>query len=268
MSTLITAFKHYFEVISADTPSLLEEVFRLRYHVLCVEQRLPGFEQCKYPNGLEKDDYDRHSVHILVRHRPSNSYIGTARLVLTDPLNMRKPFPIEDHSRFDSTLIDKCKISRCSIAEISRLAVLSVFPHRAGKSRRKFTNETLDHSPTRLRFPHPVLALVSGIVRMCAEHKIRYWYAVMDPALNRLLNIYGLDLQAIGPITQYHGLRRPYFADLNALLNRIYAEHHEAWHVLTDSGRVWPPPPEESSKLEYIHSHRAESVDTLQSFNS
>ena len=41
---LLAHFMKYFEILRADTPALLEEVFRLRYQVYCVEGAVPGFE--------------------------------------------------------------------------------------------------------------------------------------------------------------------------------------------------------------------------------
>ena len=73
MNDVVAAFHEYFEIIDANSPELLREVFRLRYQVLCVEQRAPGFEPSNYPDGLESDQYDRHSSHILLRHRPSRN---------------------------------------------------------------------------------------------------------------------------------------------------------------------------------------------------
>ena len=61
MNDIVAAFNEYFEVIDADTPELLREAFRVRYQVLCVEQRAPGFPASRYPEKMESDDYDRHS---------------------------------------------------------------------------------------------------------------------------------------------------------------------------------------------------------------
>ena len=67
MNDMVAAFNEYFEVIDANSPELLRDVFRVRYQVLCVEQRAPGFEPSRYPEEMESDDYDRHSSHILLR---------------------------------------------------------------------------------------------------------------------------------------------------------------------------------------------------------
>lgn len=81
MSKLYESFKDHFEIVVADTPELLEKVFRIRYQVLCVEKRLPGFDPALYKDGLEKDSYDRHSSHVLIKFIPSGQFIGTVRFV-------------------------------------------------------------------------------------------------------------------------------------------------------------------------------------------
>src|SRR5688500_9081421 len=121
MNDVVAAFHEYFEIIDADSPELLREVFRLRYHVLCREQRLPGFNASCYPDGYERDSFDNHSSHILLQHRPSGDFVGTARLILPDPGNPLKPFPIEQHTHFDPTLFNIDSLNRFQTAEISRL---------------------------------------------------------------------------------------------------------------------------------------------------
>ena len=39
MNDIVAAFNEYFEVIDARSPELLQDVFRLRYQVYCIEQR-------------------------------------------------------------------------------------------------------------------------------------------------------------------------------------------------------------------------------------
>ena len=94
---LLAHFTRYFEILRADTPALLEQVFRLRYAVYCQEGCLPGFDPVDYPDGLERDiyDYEHRSVHCLLRHRPTGSNAGTVRLVLADPVQPDALFPIE-----------------------------------------------------------------------------------------------------------------------------------------------------------------------------
>lgn len=239
MSDLYEAFHEYFEIVIADTPKLLEEVYRIRYQVLCVEKRLPGFDQSLYVDGLEKDDYDGHSSHVLLKHRPSGSFIGTVRLILFDPLNPEKQLPIELHANLDPKLCDMSKLSRHQTAEISRFVIVGKFDQRKVERRNLETRkegisaERKDRRAT----PHLVVVLVAGIVLMCANSDVRNWLSVMDPALNRLLSHFGLDLNPIGPICDYHGLRQPYFVKLADVLSRMEEKHHDAWEVVTDQGK-------------------------------
>jgi N-acyl amino acid synthase of PEP-CTERM/exosortase system len=243
---VVAAFNEYFEVIDADSSALLDQVFRLRYQVLCIEQRLPGFEASRYPDKYESDAYDEHSSHILLRHRPSGDFVGTARLILSDPLNPGKPFPIEQHARLDP-LFDIDALPRCHIAEVSRLLVVRRFGRRKGEERGIGNHVVVEENRTRKqrRFPHPILALAVGLIRRSAQHHITHWLSIMDPALNRLLCPFGLQHDSIGPITEYHGQRRPYHVDLDLMLSRMYKNHNQIWELITDHGRVIPMCPEE-----------------------
>jgi N-acyl amino acid synthase of PEP-CTERM/exosortase system len=243
MNDVVAAFNEYFEILDADSPELLCEVFHLRYQVLCIEQRAPGFEASSYPEKMESDGYDRHSSHILLRHRPSEKFVGTARLILPDPLDPCKLFPTERHMRLDPALIDVNKLPRQSMGEISRLVVVRRFSRRRDELLHALENgaQVEKWVPTmQRRFPHPMLALAIGIIRMSVENNVNHWLSVMEPALNRLLGLYGLQLDPVGPIIDHHGLRRPYYVDLVQMLDRMYKNHNQFWELVTDYGKVRP----------------------------
>jgi N-acyl amino acid synthase of PEP-CTERM/exosortase system len=237
---LLSAFDEYFEVITADSPELLEEAFRLRYAVMCIEKRLPGADVSHFPDGMETDDYDRHSHHILLKHRPSGSFIGGARLIFPDPSNPGKPFPVEQHTQMDSALIDTGKLSRPHTVEISRFIVLSEFSRRREERRRSVPwADNEDREPkSRRRFPHPMLAIVVGILRLGVRQGITHWFTAMEPALNRLLGLYGLHLDPVGPLVDYHGPRRPYYAEISKVLDRLHTNNRPIWELVTDQGKV------------------------------
>lgn len=247
MSDLNTAFDEYFEVISANTQELREQVFRLRYQVYCEEIKLPDFEPWKFAQDLEIDEFDDRSVHYLMRHRPSGKIAGTVRLVLADSRDPNQPFPIEHFAShyFDPALIDPTKLPRRHTAEISRLILAKDFRSRKQEFYSPYGADTNIHEfsdKKRRRFPHPVLGLLVSIVRMSAEQSITHWYAGMEPMLNRLLGRFGLNLRPIGPVIEYHGTRQPYLGLVSCVLDRVYEQHREVWELLTDYGRVWPAP--------------------------
>jgi N-acyl amino acid synthase of PEP-CTERM/exosortase system len=243
MNDVVAAFNEYFEIIDADSPELLRAVFRLRYQVYCIEQRAPGFEASNYPEGMESDCYDRHSAHMLLRHRPSGDFVGTARLILADPLEPQKLFPTEQHTRLDPTLVDLKKLSRQDIGEISRLVVVRQFNRRRDELLHAFQKgATVEKwAPTRhRRFPHPILALAVGIIRMSVTNNVTHWLSVMEPALNRLLGLYGLELDPAGPLIEHHGQRQPYYVDLTKMLDRMRQKHTQFWELVTDYGKIRP----------------------------
>ncbi|HKX54160.1 MAG TPA: PEP-CTERM/exosortase system-associated acyltransferase, partial [Nitrosospira sp.] len=222
MNDIVAAFNEYFEVIDANSPELLQDVFRLRYQVLCIEQRLPGFETSRYPDGCESDSYDAHSSHMLLRHRPSGDFVGTARLILPDPLTPEKPFPMEQHTQLDP-FFNINRLPRQHAAEVSRLLIARRFRQRKSDNGGLKNEIVVEDSTTKKtrRFPHPILALVVGLIRMSTAHHITHWLSIMDPALNRLLSLYGLQHDPVGPLTEYHGARRPYHYDLSIMLDKM-----------------------------------------------
>jgi N-acyl amino acid synthase of PEP-CTERM/exosortase system len=234
------AFHQYFEIVTADTEELLKEVFNLRFRILCVHNIIPGFNSSNYPEELESDEYDKRSVHILLRHRPTGIFLGTARLILPDREHLHKKFPTELHTRFFPGFALN-ETSRQHTAEISRFAVLSDFFGRRSKLHMpsQSTNPAQKRQERR-RCPHPSLGLAVGIIKLCAQHNIYYWLSSMDPALNRLLGFYGLQLNPIGPSIHYHGIRSPYHACLFDVLDRMHRDHRAIWELVTDHGKIWP----------------------------
>ena len=241
MSELYKAFHEYFEIVMADTPELLEEVYRIRYQVLCIEKRLPGFDSANYSNGLETDSYDSHSSHVLLKYRPTGKYIGTVRLILFDPMNPDKLLPIEMYAQLDPKLCGMSEMSRQQIAEISRFVVISQFDRRKSERRNLETRTSGDGEKAnrndRRSTPHLALVLMAGVVRMCTNSGVRTWLSVMDPALNRLLSYFGLGFEPIGPTVEYHGIRQPYYMKIADALSKMEKKHHDAWQVITDHGK-------------------------------
>ena len=246
MNELSRSFDEYFEVISADTPQLLEEVFRVRYQAYCLEERVPDFEAEKYPDGLESDVFDERSVHSLLRHRHMDKYVGTVRLVLCDANNPRALFPVEEYASdfFDTNIIRPDELPRINTAEISRLCILNDYRIRKGEhnSPRGNIEKLITKDNERRIFPHPLLGLMVAIMRMTVKHDITHWYAGMEPELNKRLRMLGLGLMPIGPLLEYHGKRNPYLGIVNDVMKNIHSENISIWELLTDNGTIWPAP--------------------------
>jgi len=250
VSDLYNNFHKYFEIVEADSEELLEIVYRIRYRVLCVEQRIPDFDASLYPDKLEKDYYDSHSSHVLLRFRPSGDFVATVRLILFDPLQPEKPFPVELYSQLDPKVCNIGMLPRPQIGEVSRFVVVSQFDRRKGNRRNQEISKVNEinaiserregNSKDRRSTPNIALILMAGVVRMSFKYNVRNWVSFMSPALGRLLSYAHLHCTPIGPLVNYHGLRQPFYVKVDDVLNRMYKEHHEIWEVLTESGKYHP----------------------------
>jgi len=94
----------------------LEQVYRLRYYIYCLEK---GFEpKEKYPDGIEMDEYDVYSIHFVAK--VFDEAVGTARLILNNPLG----FPAEKYCKADITAFSVKKEQKF---EISQITVINKF---------------------------------------------------------------------------------------------------------------------------------------------
>jgi N-acyl amino acid synthase of PEP-CTERM/exosortase system len=244
MNQLSKSFYEYFEILQADSESLREQAYRLRYEVLCLEKNLPGFDQ--NPENLESDKYDRFSIQSVMRYRATGEVVGTVRLILHDPDDLRYQFPLEINTGryFDKKSVDPSTLPRKNTAEISRLLLSRKFRSRSGESHYPHGGLGADkfHAPELRRTPQPFLGLVAAIIRMTAMNSITHWYAGMEPTLNSSLKRFGLDLMPIGPVCSYHGMRQPYLGIVDDVLTSAYFKDRSVWEFLTEEGTLWAPP--------------------------
>lgn len=242
---LLAAFNEYFELVHADTDELRRQVYLLRFQVYVLET---GFEQEKdcvcidiAGNGRvcwEEDQFDARSDHYLVRHRRTGVYAATARLILPDHAIIEAPFPIERHCALERPVNDSAV--RAHLGEISRFAVSKVFKRRIGESGSLAgVAENVDmyfEEHERRVLPHISLGLFAAVMRMAQTHDITHVYAVMEPALLRLLGRFGVIFNRIGPDVDYHGLRVPCLGTAHELLPNIHRVCPPVWDLITNRG--------------------------------
>ncbi|MDD5037556.1 MAG: PEP-CTERM/exosortase system-associated acyltransferase [Methylococcaceae bacterium] len=237
------SFAKYFRLVPATTPELRAEVFKLRYQVYCQETRFENPEE--FPNEQEHDEYDGHSDYFLVQHLRTGEYAATTRVILPVADDPHYQFPIERHCQIDRTDLVK-PIARNRICEASRFCVSKTFKHRHAEmgTLAGISDESIEEPHTldeRRTFPHITLALFAGLVRLSAKHHITHWYAVMEPALIRFFDHLGIGFIPIGPLTEYHGKRKPCIIAVEDLLVGAKAKDEKVWHLFTDGGKISPP---------------------------
>lgn len=235
--TLVDAYNHWFEVIPAKSPSLVDQVHQLRHQVYCIEN---SYEDPKHHrDGMERDEYDDRSVHSLLVDRTTRALAGTVRLILPAQTPI-KSFPIQNVCK--SSLLSGPRLYyEGRAAEISRFCISKEFRQKARESLSQCDTLSPHHSPTiekQLLMPCITLGLMKAIVQMSAENGVTDWFAVMEPSLLRLLTRFGIYFKPIGPLVEYHGKRQPCYENVERLLGRIKAERQDVWDVITDEGML------------------------------
>jgi N-acyl amino acid synthase of PEP-CTERM/exosortase system len=239
--SLFSMYARWFDVVPADTPERLDEAYKLRYQVYCVENQFEPPDSAQH--GRETDDFDRHSVHSLLIHRPTGMVAGTVRLIL--PVDGRgiDALPISACCT-EPSLRDPARFPPARTAEISRFAVSKAF-------RRRITDATypdmhvMDGAPVnraherRVLTPNITLGLMKAIAEMSIRNGITHLCAMMEPALLRLTSRLGIKFTPLGNTVEYHGTRQPCFAELADLGFALMKGSPDAHELVSDQGRYW-----------------------------
>lgn len=236
-------FYEAFDTEMAATERQIREVYELRYQVYCIDR--PFENPVCFPDKREQDGYDRRSVQGLVRHKRSGAAIAGVRLVLSKPQLGEGEFPMERPclkalNRTAQHALDS--VPREQVAELSRFAVSRSFRRRLGEGASPTgVSERINYMDPGQKgersMPYITLGLFAVIIRLSVEYNVTHWVAVMEPALLRLLRRFGISFTHVGELVEYHGRRKPVFAEVSELLEGIRRERPDVWTFITESGR-------------------------------
>lgn len=241
-------FNSVFNVELAKSPEAINEVFEVRYQVYCIDR--PFEDPNSFVDQREHDAYDPRSAHALIRHRITRDPVAAVRLVMAGDSPEQADFPMEEPCihKMDQAARDAfAGAPREQIAEISRMAVSREFRRRLSEVR---TTSGMSESVTycdsesgKRAMPYISLGLFAAILQMSVEHGITHWMAVMEPSQLRLLKRFGVEFDHVGPVLEYHGLRRPAFTEAASLIDGIRERRPDVWSLITDDGRYLPARP-------------------------
>ena len=220
----------------ATTPELIDEVHRIRYQVYCVENEYE--DPARNLGGLERDEYDAHSVHGLLVHTASKAPVGTVRLVMHKPGMRRGSLPIHKICRHPD-LLDPDFLPLETTAEFSRFAISKAFRRRA-EGQTCAGNAEAGRQETEGLIPHISVGLITIALRLAFAHGITHVCAMMEPALLRLLSRFAIKFKPLGAQVEFHGWRQPCYTTIAGVLSEIELERHQMWERITDNGRLWP----------------------------
>ena len=207
--SLAESFNRYFAVAPALQEADKEDVYFIRHDVYAREL---GFEPPR-ADQRETDAYDQRSLHCLMRTAEAvPRLVGCARVVLADPLAPDAPLPFERACR-DSLFrdqIDPAKLPRDSIAEVSRLAVLSDFRRRKGEERREVALDVSDFGDeSQPRFPYIPVGLYIASVLIARRSGVEYLFTLTEPRLAEHFGKLGVQITSIGAPIEHRGTRIP-----------------------------------------------------------
>ena len=209
-------FDSHFEAFIADVPEARETHYRLRYQVYCVDTSWE--DKDRFPDQMERDEFDERSTAFLVRRNRSKGWIATMRLIRA-PLAV---LPVFSHSRIESHVVPEEAWG--NVAEFSRLCVVTKYRKTRGHARPIVHPED---SFLRANYRSSESWIFMGLARAAwdwsRQNGVRYWVFFVSEALGRIIHQSGFDLEPLGAVVDYRGPRRPYLVDLCHA-----ADHQEA----------------------------------------
>ena len=229
-----SGFSRYFRIDTALDDSLLDEVFRLRHEVYCEDLM---FEPVR-PNRREKDAFDAHSVHCVLRRvAPPHESVGCTRIVLADPADLDKPLPFEltCATVLDRSIIDPARLPRERIAEISRLAVGNRYRRRKGEERLQIGLGSDDFvEGDQPRFPFIPASLLLGAVALAERSGIETVFVLTEPRLAMHFARLGVEVRQIGAPISHRGIRIPSVMRVDEIIRNMRRILRPLWHVVRE----------------------------------
>jgi len=195
-----------FHFCIAETAEEKTLCYKLRYQVYTEEF---GFEP---PNaeGIERDQYDDQSVHILVIDSTGET-AGTARVIKPSSLG----FPIL-HVPCELTLPPGLKNEEA--IEVSRVTVAKKY--RRGFGAKAYGVAMAANDREAMKAPELMLGIISKVFWTGRSMNCKWLYLVTEEKVMRACHSYGFGsaFVAMGPEVDYHGRRTPYVAPMPELL--------------------------------------------------
>lgn len=228
---LSSTFREYFEIVPALSNALKDEVFKIRHQVYCEDL---AFEQQR-PDKRESDEYDAQSLHVLIRSVRTGEFIGCTRIVRVRPGDPHQVMPFERlcANSINRSIVDPAKLPRSTVAEISRLAVISKYRKRKGESTVASPASALDFgTPTHPRFPFIPVGLYLGTLELARLHGIESLFVLTEPRLADHFRKLGVPIQHIGTAIEHRGQRIPSIMNTAAILKSLRFIFHPLYRSI------------------------------------
>jgi N-acyl amino acid synthase of PEP-CTERM/exosortase system len=200
-----------------DVPRLLEQSYRLRYEVYCLEQKFLPAEH--YPAGLETDDFDAHALHVGAMDH-SGALVGTSRAVKVSA----KGLPLFEHCTSFRHHESEFHKANPRLVEVGRLIV-----DRRYRRRRNDVASVAENASTSGQVAQPgqeerrrvggdaFMTVLSALYEETRRIGATHWLTAMEEPLRNQLARQGFPFRPFGPESEYYGLVVPYQMALKEL---------------------------------------------------
>lgn len=215
-----TSFKQYFEIVPALTEDLKREAYRIRHSVYCEDLH---FELLRH-NKFEMDEYDAHSLHLLIRSIRNDTFIGCTRIIRpqSNETDGFLPFEKACAQTLNRSIIDPSKLPKDKIAEVSRLAVVSAYRRRKGEKNSPVNVSEEDYGIGPFpRFPYIPLGLYIGTIELARIYDIEILFMLTEERLASHFSRLGAQLEFIGTPIEHRGLRFPSMVEISNVINNM-----------------------------------------------
>ncbi len=236
---LNSLYNQTFETVRADTKELREETFRLRYQVFCIENNFLNLKD--YSDKMERDEFDDHSKHILLRYRPTGEFIGSMRVILPHKDKLERTFPVQE-TDIDHPLAKDTK-AMSNHCEFSRLLILGSFRNKMqknGKHQNVYAGKERKGNWLQRQFiPYAPVGLFRAACEIAAENGIENCFSIMEPRHLKAMHRLGINrIQNLGEPIEYHGIRQPFALNLFENYTNGFLNSPDTWVIMADGGRI------------------------------
>lgn len=222
-------FQRDFQIKRAVSRDEQQQSYRLRHRVYCEEL---GFEPTN-ANAIEQDHYDQRSAHYLLQHRQSHNLAGTMRMVYCRSAAEQLPVVSYFDGRFTEPQLQPAAFAHDNVCELSRLALAGEFrrqqqPHNPALSQLN----PLQVSPNNSHYRYLAAGLYLAALEQAYSEGIAHAFAVVAPALARMLNRVGFQFRQISAPIELNGQRAAYYLDVNKSLYTLCDDYKLLRQVL------------------------------------
>lgn len=233
------SFSKYFQIVPAWTEDMKDEVYRIRHQVYCEELR---WEPLRL-DRRESDEYDRHSLHLLIRSNRTGEFIGCVRLIRPDTFEDSLPFEMTCTETLNRSICDPSQLPRDRIAEVSRLAIVAPFRRRKGEARHSVSLQDTDFgTPDQPRFLYAPIGLYLGALELARIQGIETLFILTEPRLASHFARLGARLIPVGPPVEHRGTRIPSMMEPEKILNNLPYIFRSFYEVIAEAVGQCPVP--------------------------